>query len=101
MLDELHVAVDLLRWMARLLQILVARARTDMPGSAEQLVASVPSGTRSDVANRLLELLQRGAAVWARRHAAQRARDAFKASPPFLAQLTFDLANFKPVSISL
>ncbi|KAJ1446847.1 hypothetical protein M885DRAFT_545091 [Pelagophyceae sp. CCMP2097] len=95
--DELHIAVDLLRWMARLQQILVAKARAG--GNDTGVLGAVASGTRSDVANRLLELLQRGAAVWARRHAAAKAPMAFAAAPLFLAELTFDLANFKPAEI--
>jgi len=95
--DELHVAVDLCRWMARLRQLLLARARAEAadPDDARALLASVPSTTRSDVANRLLELLQRAAALYARRHSPRdAARRAFDASPPFLDDLTFDLANF-------
>ena len=97
-LDELHVAVDLLRWMARLRQLLLARATLDpdLPGDPAKLLAAVPSGTRSDVANRLLELLQRGAAIWARRHApADAAARAFAPAPAFLAAITFDLPNFQ------
>ena len=95
--DELHVAVDLCRWMARLRQLLLARARAEAadPDDARALLASVPSTTRSDVANRLLELLQRAAALYARRHSPRdAARRAFDASPPFLDDVTFDLANF-------
>jgi thioredoxin-like negative regulator of GroEL len=95
--DELHVAVDLCRWMARLRQLLLARARAEAadPDDARALLASVPSTTRSDVANRLLELLQRAAALYARRHSPRdAARRAFDASPQFLDDVTFDLANF-------
>lgn len=95
--DELHVAVDLCRWVARLRQLLLARARAEAadPDDARALLASVPSTTRSDVANRLLELLQRAAALYARRHAPRdAARSAFDAAPPFLDDVTFDLANF-------
>ena len=83
--------------MARLRQLLLARARAEAadPDDARALLASVPSTTRSDVANRLLELLQRAAALYARRHSPRdAARRAFDASPPFLDDLTFDLANF-------
>lgn len=30
------------------------------------MLGAIPSGTRSDIANRLLELLQRAAAIWVR-----------------------------------
>lgn len=45
MLDELHIAVDLLRWMARLAQILVAKARLEGAAGAQRpprdLIAAV------------------------------------------------------------
>ncbi|KAJ8600071.1 hypothetical protein CTAYLR_001876 [Chrysophaeum taylorii] len=103
--DELRVAADLLRWMARLRALLLARARANHPSTTladpvKALLSAVPSGTRSDVANRLLELLQRAAALWARRHAPKPAvRAAFRAAPSFIAEITFDLPNFKSAEL--
>lgn len=164
--DELRVLADLLRWMARLRTLLLSRARDAAPADAfgdrdvrffppepparpstpqvRALLGAIPSGTRSDVANRLLELLQRAAAVWvrptpplpvcpfvrasreppqARRHKPKSAvsppsvldlrppyslrpplvptqvRSAFRAAPLFIAEITFDLPNFKSAEL--
>ena len=90
--------------MARLRQLLLARAKLEpalAAADAAALVAAVPSGTRSDVANRLLELLQRGAAIWARRHAPRdAAARAWAPAPAFLDAVTFDLANFHEAEIA-
>ena len=64
--------------------------------AAAPCTSASASGTRSDVANRLLELLQRGAAIWARRHAPHdAAKHNFAVAPAFLAEITFDLPNFQ------
>jgi len=110
-LDELRVSADLLRWMARLRQLLLARARAALkndqhppPSDAtytKALLLAIPSGTRSDIANRLLELLQRAAAVYSRRTAPRpTVRAAFRPAPAFLAELTYDLQNFQSAELA-
>lgn len=108
-LDEMHVVIDLLRLSCRLLQqILHARAQSPEHGvddrdepqleaEVEVLIKSIPSSTRSDLANRFLDLYQRMAVLWSRNHVSQ-GPAAFKQAAELLNLLTYDLHNGRQFS---
>jgi len=76
-LDQMHVVIDLLRLSCKLLNHILLLAQSLKNGngnggadekSVEFLIKSIPSSTRSDLANRFLDLYQRMAVLWSHNH---------------------------------
>ena len=113
-LDALHLCLDLLRLSCRLLQQVLHVKETgsksaggDKDSEANgnganksalrpvaSLVKRIPASTRSDLANRFLDLYQRLAVLWGRQFSASGLPVAFRHPPELLQLLTFDLPNF-------
>ena len=104
-LDALHVCLDLLRLSCRLLQQVLHvkdaksnSAKGEAHGGAfrpvTSLVKRIPASTRSDLANRFLDLYQRLAVLWGRQFSSVGLPVAFRHPPELLQLLTFDLPNF-------
>jgi len=112
-LDELHVAIDLVRLSCRLIQQIVLVNHTDQARSASRAqgldleegqdgmvdvsasIRKIPASKRSDLANRLLDIYQRFAVLWSKSFSVHGLPVAFKQPPELLMQLTFDLPNFQ------
>jgi hypothetical protein len=105
-LDALHVCLDLLRLSCRLLQQVLhvkddSKAAKDSGASSggmrpvAALVKRIPASTRSDLANRFLDLYQRLAVLWGKHFCASGLPLAFRHPPELLQLLTFDLPNFQ------
>jgi len=104
-LDELHVAIDLVRLSCRLIQqVVLVNSAGNWPepeGDGDGMVdvsasiRRIPASKRSDLANRLLDIYQRFAVLWSKSFSVHGLPVAFKQPPELLQQLTFDLPNFQ------
>mmetsp|Transcript_1821 Transcript_1821/g.2389 ORF Transcript_1821/g.2389 Transcript_1821/m.2389 type:complete len:190 (-) Transcript_1821:518-1087(-) len=110
-LDSVHLTVDLLKLSCRLLQQLLlavehpskkkkspkkSESLTPVPAiTVSELMSRIPSPTRSDLANKFLDLYQRFAVLWSRNFVSSGLPVAFKQPPELLRLLTRDLPNFQ------
>mmetsp|Transcript_2590 Transcript_2590/g.5672 ORF Transcript_2590/g.5672 Transcript_2590/m.5672 type:complete len:766 (-) Transcript_2590:236-2533(-) len=117
-LDSMHLAMDLLKQSCRLLQLLLtmpaqampqaSAAAAEAPSTGEEgaqeavaaLIRRIPAATRTDLANKLLDLYQRFAVLWVRAFEPAGLPAAFRQPLKLLEQLTFDLPHFRVDQIS-